>query len=219
MKHSIRITISALLLSLSVLNLAANVKENYNGGKDAPPVVSPDIIVTVDDKGQTDGGHHFQKIDDTNFYIDDIKYTAKQGDLVVSGYNDAFFKGVAAIITALKYQGRTMNVTNIQNESFKNCKVITSCIIGNRVTNIGECAFENCRDLTSVTIPNSVTTIGKRTFAGCNSLEYVFCHAVNPPALDQAFDHTSATLYVPSQSYQAYSREYKCFDKIATLPE
>jgi len=58
---------------------------------EAPATVEPEeIVVTVDANGNADGEHWFEKIDETNFYIDDIKYTAQSGDLVVTGYNQAF---------------------------------------------------------------------------------------------------------------------------------
>ena len=44
------------------------------------------IVVTIDVNGNANGGHRFLKIDETNYFIDDIKYTVKNGDLVVSGY-------------------------------------------------------------------------------------------------------------------------------------
>jgi hypothetical protein len=117
--------VSALLLGFMMLNLTSCSKDEENGtaapteteqgGKeDFKPVVVPDVVVTVDDSGQANGGHHFQKIDETSFYIDDIKYTASQGDLMVTGYNEAYFKGAAVIISTLKYQGRTMDVTSIK---------------------------------------------------------------------------------------------------------
>ena len=173
-----------------------------SGKEDDQSVVGPEVVVTVDDSGKADGGHRFQKIDETSFYIDDIKYTAEQGDLVVAGYNEAFFKGAAVIISTLKYQGRTMDVTSIKNEAFKDCKVMTSCVIGNKVTSIGDGAFSGCSSLTLVTINsnsvishnydyysslkevfgeqvkeyilgNGVTSIGEKAFYGCSGLTSV----------------------------------------------
>lgn len=43
--------------------------------------------VNVDSNGKASDGHRFSKIDDTNFYIDDIKYSISEGNLTVSGYD------------------------------------------------------------------------------------------------------------------------------------
>jgi hypothetical protein len=152
-------------------------------------IPAEDIVVTVDANDMADGEHWFEKIDETNFYIDDIKYTAQSGDLVVTGYYKAFLKGAANIISQLKYHGRTMNVVGIAN-----------------------CAFTRCGGLTSITIPNSVTSIGDDAFSGCSSLTDVYCYAKNVPSIDlYAFSSTpitSATLHVPAGSVDAYKAKY-----------
>ena len=180
-----------------------------SGKEDDQPVVGPDVVVTVDDSGQADGGHRFQKIDETSFYIDDIKYTAEQGDLVVTGYNEAFFKGTAVIISTLKYQGRTMDVTSIKNEAFKNCMVMNSCIIGNKVTSIGEKVFYGCSGLTSVTIPNSVTSIENYTFSFCSGLTSVTIPSSVTSIGESAFSGCSglASIMVENGNSKYDSRE------------
>ena len=178
MKHYSWMAVSALLLGFMMLNLSSCGKEDENGGttpteKEQGGKDDDNVVVTVDDNGQADGGHNFQKIDDSIFYIDDIKYTAEQGDLVVSGYDQSYFKGAAVIISTLKYQGRTMNVTRIGRWSFQGCSGLTSVTIPSSVTIIGEGAFYGCSGLTSVTIPSSVTSIGFCAFAGCSGLTSV----------------------------------------------
>ena len=188
---------TSLLISAALLSLIAGVQTAmaqkvtlYSAGSKAyecdiarldsivfseGQTIIPDeeIVVTVDAYGNADGEHLFEKIDGTNFYIDDIKYSAKNGDLVVTGYNQSFFKGAANIISKLKYRGRTMNVVDIESEAFGACKVLTSVTIPNSVTSIGSYAFDGCSNLTSVTIPNSVTSIGGYAFRDCRSLTSV----------------------------------------------
>ena len=184
MKHYSWMAVSALLLGFMMLDLTSCSKdeenegsaptEKENGGKDDDkPVVVPDVVVTVDDSGQADGGHNFQKIDYKNFYIDGIKYTIENDHLVASGYDAVNFRGAAVIISTLKYQGRTMDVTSIKYEAFRNCTVMTLCVIGNKVTSIGESAFSGCSSLTSVTIGSGVTSIGDWAFYECSGLTSV----------------------------------------------
>ena len=128
------------------------------------------IVVTVDADGNADGGHQFTKINDSTFIIDGIKYKVKDGNLEVSGYDDATFTGVALIISKLKYNGQTFNVVRIGDQAFSWCDALTSITIPESVTSIGGGAFICCDGLTSVTIPNSVTSIGNDAFSGCYSL-------------------------------------------------
>lgn len=129
-----------------------------------------EITVTVDANGKAKGGHRFTKIDNSNFYIDDIKYTARNGDLVVSGYDEGFFKGEAKVISQLNYDGRLMRVLSIGDDAFNDCKVLTSIVIPSCVTSIGNNAFSKCENLVSLTIPNTVTSIGEYAFCGCKGL-------------------------------------------------
>ena len=133
-------------------------------------IPAEEIVVTVDANGNADGGHLFTKIDDNKFYIDDIKYTAESGALIVTGYDKAYFKGAANIISKLIYNGRTLDVVGIASNAFEKCGVLTSVTIPNSVTSIGNQAFVSCTSLTSVTIPNSVTSIGYYAFRDCSSL-------------------------------------------------
>lgn len=149
-----------------------NGNQNGQGGNNQEGSTAP-IIVTVDADGNADGGHRFVKIDDTNFYIDDIKYTATKGDLVVTGYNHAFFKGEATIISQLNYVGREMHVIEIRWDAFSRCTGLTFVTIPSSVTSIGEYAFWGCTALTSVIIPSSVTCIGGNAFRGCTGLTSV----------------------------------------------
>lgn len=161
MKKIISLPVSLLVILTSVLaGCKSNAKGNSENG----------ITVIVDRNGNANGDHRFSKIDDSNFYIDDIKYTARNGDLIVSGYDEAYFKGEAKIICQLNYDGRTMKVLAINEMAFDGCKVLTSIIIPPGVTSIGEKAFAGCWGLTTISIPNSVTTIDEGAFDWCNKL-------------------------------------------------
>lgn len=61
-------------------------------------------------------------------------------------------------------------ITSIGNNTFFNCRNLTSITIPNSVTSIGENAFDSCQSLTNITIPNRVTFIREYTFHDCKSL-------------------------------------------------
>ena len=96
---------------------------NNNGSNNGSNIKPQDleIIVTIDANDKADGGHYFTKINESTFYIDDIKYRAKDGNLEVKGYNKALFNGEAKIINTLVYHGRHMKVTDV--DGFESCKV------------------------------------------------------------------------------------------------
>ena len=194
---------------------------NPNGGNDGQK--TQEIVVTVDANGNADGGHQFTKIDETNFYIDDIKYTAQNGDLVVTGYYKAFLKGAANIISQLKYRGRTMNVVGIANCALISCSSLTSITIGSHVISIGDDAFNSCSNLTSIIIGSGVTSIGAFAFEYCSSLTDVYCYAKNAPVTDPYTFYgtpiTSATLHVPAGAVDAYKAKaaWNSFRRIVAI--
>jgi len=119
------------------------------------------------------------------------------------------------------------SVTSIGSGAFQGCRSLTSIPIPSGVTFIGNEAFKNCKSLTSITIPSGVTSIGYAAFADCSSLTSVHCKSKTPPSLivragsdyKPVFDentYSSATLYVPQGSVEAYksAEEWKKFQKI-----
>ena len=131
------------------------------------------IIVTVDANGNANGEHQFVKINETNFYIDGIKYTATDGELAVTGNASSYFLGNAKIIKTLKYNGQTMDVTSIKKHAFFKCEDLVSIIIPTSMKSIVYEAFYRCNNLTSVTI-GGVTDIDSNAFSGCDQIEKVF---------------------------------------------
>ena len=70
------------------------------------------------------------------------------------------------ILTAVIHEG----ITNIGDNSFKNCTELKTIEIPNSVTLIGRNAFFDCSKLSSVLIPNDVVCIDDCAFDGCKSL-------------------------------------------------
>ena len=65
------------------------------------------------------------------------------------------------------------SVTTIGDNTFRDCKGLTSVTIPGSVKTIGNSAFAYCTGLTSITIPYSVTTIGNDAFSFCAGLTSV----------------------------------------------
>ena len=104
------------------------------------------------------------------------------------------------------------SVTNIGDNAFYNCQILTSVTIGTHVTTIGGSAFSgdnyiwftpNVIDptdfacsLTSVSIPNSVTTIGDNAFNGCQYLTRI-TFGVNLRSIGDSAFSGAASAYPP----------------------
>ena len=97
--------------------------------------------------------------------------------------------------------------------------------IPNSVEIIGEYAFSQCRALRSVNIPHEVTTIESYAFSYCKSLTSVTCEIVEPLSLpsDVFFSASvaNATLYVPTESVEAYKNadQWKDFGQILPIEQ
>lgn len=107
-------------------------------------------------------------------------------------------------------------VKEIKNCAFQGCPKLSSVSIPNSVISIGEQAFYKS-GLTSITIPNSVTSIGRIAFWECRELTSIHCKSDIPPTIENdnvrgAFDgniFSSATLYVPQGTIEAYKSAYE----------
>ena len=104
------------------------------------------------------------------------------------------------------------SLTRIPSGIFGRCSSLTSITIPNSVTSIGSWVFRECSGLTSVTIGNSVTSIEEHAFEECRGLNSLTCLAKNVPNTGyQIFRYvptSSATLYVPESSIDAYKSTY-----------
>jgi hypothetical protein len=65
------------------------------------------------------------------------------------------------------------SVTNIGNDAFYDCYLLTNVTMGNSVNSIGDSAFALSYGLTSMTLPDSVTSIGNDAFDQCSGLTNV----------------------------------------------
>ncbi len=111
-------------------------------------------------------------------------------------------------------------LTKISENAFYGCSKLNSVTIPNGVTIICERAFVDCYGLTSITIPEGVTSIGSNAFYNCSGLKSVTCLAESIPTMGTNVFYnvpqSSATLYVPTSSVNAYktAEQWKDFGTI-----
>lgn len=63
--------------------------------------------------------------------------------------------------------------TEITNQAFDTCRMLTTVILPNTITNIGAYAFPSCDRLTSINLPEGLTTIGPNAFSVCSNLSHI----------------------------------------------
>ena len=83
----------------------------------------------------------------------------------ITGYAMDNFKGLTNVVS-LSIAG---SVTFLENQSFSDCKKLTTVTLGEGVVVVGT-AFQACTSLKSISIPSTVRSISQNAFAGCKSL-------------------------------------------------
>lgn len=82
----------------------------------------------------------------------------------ISMFNDAEGHKITKVL------GMPASVTAIGDYAFKDCTLLTSCVLGSGVTTIGGQVWNGCSGLTTITFPDSVGTIGNSDMLHCTSL-------------------------------------------------
>ena len=171
-----RVAMRSFYLCIFMIGLQLTALSLSSCSKDENDTIenSSELNVVVDNNGVANGGHSFTRIDDKNFYIDDIKYTVVDGALEVTGYDETFFKGEAKIVSSLKFHETLLEVKAVGENAFGSCDVLTKVFIPQSVTSIKSSAFKNCEELTSISFRGEgLTSIGYSSFNGCVSLSSV----------------------------------------------
>ena len=102
-------------------------------------------------------------------------------------------------------------VTVINDGALAYCTELTYVSLPESVTTVESDAFYGCQGLTELYFPANVNSIGSYAFAMSTNLQKVYFESVTPPTTVpnswgswNAFDYTSAKIYVPAESVDAY---------------
>lgn len=157
---------------------------------------SQNLSVTINSDGSATGGAVFQRVNETTFYLDYVKYIIYNAHLEIIDIDRVELPAVPKLYAEVTldgtlYKTRSLSkvyssgpfqntkiesisipntVQNIGTYIFAGCSSLTSISMPDELTNIGSWTFSDCRSLTSISLPASVTYIGNRCFDGCTSL-------------------------------------------------
>lgn len=112
--------------------------------------------------------------------VDGIYYNLNKKDTTASVtyrggefyYYDEY-AGEVVIPSTISVKGILYQVTELEDNCFRDCEELTAVSIPNSITYIGNDCFEDCKRLVSIAIPHSVTSLGDNCFKGCTNLASV----------------------------------------------
>lgn len=110
--------------------------------------------------------------------INNIKYAYSSAGLLdetetAKVISSAGVSGDLIILNRFTINETTYIVTEISDNSFRNCTNITSIVVPCGVTSIGNYAFSSCAKLNSIIIPDTIDSIGSSAFYYCAYLETI----------------------------------------------
>jgi hypothetical protein len=176
--------------SLSSINLNDNIVafesgETFNGCRSLKKVVI---------------GSNVRRMDGSEFYGCTSLETVEIHDGAKVIGNNSFI-----YCESLKTIDIPNSVLSIGGSAFQGCSNLVSAKIGDNVQKIDYYEFCDCTRLEKVVIGAGMNKIGMRTFLGCNQLKSVTMMNPDVPTLaGDGFSNYDATVYVPSQSVDAY---------------
>ena len=136
-----------------------------------------------------------------NAFYDTPWYNNQPDGVVYAGSWAYKYKGTMPDNTSITLKEGTMGIACHAFSSFDR---LTNITIPNSVLYIGEYAFNYCSGLKNVTIGNSVRYIGSGAFEWSYP-QNITCLATYPPIMENSSCfHYNATLYVPTNSINAY---------------
>lgn len=145
-----------------------------------------------------------------NFSYNGLNYSVFNSDLKTAEVADnahptTALSGIISIPSNVEYNGVTYSVVSIAGNAFIEDSQITKIIVPETVTSIGGGSFAYCSKLETLDLGEKVSEIGADLFTGLYSLREVICRNPTPPSvINWGTVRTSATLYVPANSVDAY---------------
>ncbi len=106
-----------------------------------------------------------------NVRIDELNYNLGDVNAEVTKYFEGEeYSGDIVIPEKVIFEGRSFEVTSIENRAFLRCKDLKSVVIAASVDSIGFGAFYGCSNLNKILIKNKNIRIERDVFYGCESL-------------------------------------------------
>jgi len=155
--------------------------------------------------------HHYKSINGVLFSKDErtvvIYPNAKSSEYIIPDNVKQIAHLAFRGCSSLEHVYMPNSVSEIGDYAFGGCKNLKTINISQNATALIS-TFTGCSSLTSITIPNSIQRVSFDSFYGCESLREIYCKNQNPPHSTSfsGINTIDCILYVPKNSYDAYSR-------------
>ena len=127
--------------------------------------------------------------------------------MVASQNKSTSLSGSVVIPSKVTYNGNDYTVVEIDGDAFIECRNIAKIVVPSSVTKIGGGSFAYCSSLETLDLGAGVETIGADLYTGLSNLKTVISRNPTPPSIrNWGTVKTSATLYVPEGSINAYKQ-------------
>lgn len=83
------------------------------------------------------------------------------------------YVGSVIIPQTVTYNGRTLDVAEIGENAFSNCKDLYNVSLPNSIKTIGPSAFKGCEGIVSISLPSSIKSMGYAAFSGCTGMKTI----------------------------------------------
>ena len=107
-----------------------------------------------------------------DFEVDGIAYTITSLTDLTVGVDQLVNKDITKIVIpeSVAYKNKTLNVTSIKDNAFKDNTDLSEISLPNTINSIGERAFMNDSSLVVINTPDPLSYIGSEAFSGCSSI-------------------------------------------------
>jgi hypothetical protein len=144
----------------------------------------------------------------SEFEVDGIcyRYGETDGEAYVTSRDTEYgsYSGVVNVPSQVLHDGRTLTVTAIDDDAFRNSMELTGLTLPESLKRIGARAFLNCVSLNEVVIPEGVTDLGQLSFASCLALQTVTLPTTLRNIAARAFVECGSLMTVHTPSVESW---------------
>lgn len=126
-------------------------------------------------------------------------------------FGENLFKACTSLRTVdFGVSPKNKTVVHLGKNAFSGCSELDTVKLPEGLIEVPDNCFYGCKNLTNVILPNSVLAIRENAFRMCNEIHIKMSKAITPVDVqDNALDCVKAYLYIPQETMQYFSNDYR----------